>query len=83
MVRVISGAAQFLRPSRLRGILAPISLLAALGMGAAAVELRGGTLEIEWRNAPGQDGHVLMTGEAVEVFKGEIEIGADEIVAVG
>ncbi|HKD69327.1 MAG TPA: diaminopimelate epimerase [Candidatus Binataceae bacterium] len=49
---------------------------------AATVELRGGILEIEWRNAAGQDGHVLMTGEAVEVFKGQMEVGAEEIVAV-
>jgi diaminopimelate epimerase len=49
---------------------------------AAAVELRGGTLEIQWRNGAGEDGHVLMTGEAVEVFKGEVEVPATELVAV-
>jgi diaminopimelate epimerase len=49
---------------------------------SAAVELRGGTLEIEWRNGAGQDRHVLMTGEAVEVFKGQMQIAAHEIVAV-
>lgn len=32
------------------------------------VSLRGGPLEIEWREG---DGHVLMTGEAVTVFEGE------------
>ncbi len=35
------------------------------------VELLGGELEIEWREA---DGHVLMTGAAEEVFRGEIDI---------
>ncbi len=49
----------------------------------AAVELRGGVLEIEWRNGAGQDGHVLMTGEAVEVFRGQVEVGAQELVALG
>ncbi len=47
----------------------------------AAVELRGGVLEIEWRNGAGQDNHVLMTGEAVEVFRGRVEVGPDELVA--
>ncbi len=54
----------------------------AAGGPSAAVELRGGTLEIEWRNGAGQDGHVLMTGEAVEVFKGQVEVGAEEVAAV-
>jgi diaminopimelate epimerase len=35
------------------------------------VHLNGGDLEIEWRES---DGHVFMRGEAVEVFRGEIEI---------
>jgi diaminopimelate epimerase len=52
------------------------------GGPAAAVELRGGTLEIEWRNGTGGDGHVYMTGEAVEVFKGRMEVGAGEITPV-
>ena len=56
--------------------------LTGRGGPAAAVELRGGTLEIQWRNGTDQDGHVLMTGEAVEVFKGEIEVAAQELVAV-
>lgn len=34
-----------------------------------AVMMDGGTLEIEWREA---DGHVLMTGPAVEVYRGEV-----------
>jgi diaminopimelate epimerase len=67
------------------GACAAVVAAALTGRGgpAAAVELRGGTLEIEWRNAAGQDSHVLMTGEAVEVFKGEVEVGAGEIVAAG
>jgi diaminopimelate epimerase len=35
------------------------------------VHLTGGDLEIEWRES---DGHVMMRGEAVEVFRGEIEV---------
>ena len=50
---------------------------------AATVELRGGNLEIEWRDhGPGAN-HVFMTGEAIEVFRGEIELGDAEIVAAG
>lgn len=37
---------------------------------AADVELDGGTLHIEWREA---DGHILMTGPAALSFTGEIE----------
>jgi diaminopimelate epimerase len=37
----------------------------------ATLMLNGGTLEIEWRES---DGHVLMTGDAEEVFRGEIEV---------
>ena len=33
--------------------------------------LDGGTLEIEWRES---DGHVLMTGDAVEVYRGTIDV---------
>jgi diaminopimelate epimerase len=48
----------------------------------ATVELRGGNLEIEWR-ADGPDAnHVFMTGNAVEVFSGAVELGADEMVPV-
>jgi len=32
--------------------------------------LLGGDLDIDWRS----DGHVLMRGEAVEVFTGEVEL---------
>ena len=45
------------------------------------VELRGGNLGIEWRAAGPEAEHVFMTGEAVEVFKGEIEVGNDELVS--
>jgi diaminopimelate epimerase len=37
----------------------------------ATLRLNGGDLDIEWRAA---DGHVCMTGDAAEVFRGEIEI---------
>ncbi len=39
----------------------------------ATVHLNGGDLEIEWRES---DDHVLMTGAAAEVFRGEIEVGS-------
>jgi diaminopimelate epimerase len=45
------------------------------------VELRGGNLEIEWRERGPEANHVFMTGEAVEVFKGEVEVGDDELVS--
>jgi len=35
------------------------------------VHLVGGDLSIEWRD---RDGHVYMRGEAVEVFRGEVEV---------
>src|SRR5437899_2857068 len=50
---------------------------------AATVELRGGNLEIEWRERGPGANHVFMTGEAVAVFRGEIELGGAEIVAAG
>jgi len=67
------------------GACAAVVAAALTGRGgpSAAVELRGGILEIQWRNGAGQDGHVLMTGEAVEVFKGRVEVGVDEVAAVG
>lgn len=37
-----------------------------------AIELRGGTLRIEW---PADDAHVIMTGPATEVFRGRIALG--------
>jgi len=45
--------------------------------------LRGGNLEIEWRERGPEAGHVFMTGEAVEVFTGEVEVGDTELVSVG
>jgi diaminopimelate epimerase len=48
----------------------------------AIIELRGGNLEIEWREGGDRANHVFMTGEAVEVFRGEIELGAAELIAV-
>ena len=39
----------------------------------ATLHLNGGDLEIEWRAG---DGHVLMSGPAEEVFRGEIEVDA-------
>ena len=48
----------------------------------ATVELRGGNLEIEWRENGADANHVFMSGEAVEVFRGEIAVGDGEIVPV-
>jgi diaminopimelate epimerase len=50
---------------------------------SATLELRGGNLDIEWREGGPHANHVFMTGEAVEVYRGAIELGADDIVAVG
>jgi diaminopimelate epimerase len=50
---------------------------------AATVELRGGKLEIEWRERGPEAGHVFMTGEAVEVFTGEVEVGDADLVSAG
>jgi diaminopimelate epimerase len=47
----------------------------------ATVELRGGNLEVEWRESGEQANHVFMTGEAIEVFRGEIEVDAGELAA--
>jgi diaminopimelate epimerase len=47
---------------------------------SATVELRGGNLEIEWREAGASANHVFMTGDAVEVFRGRVELGPGEIV---
>jgi diaminopimelate epimerase len=48
------------------------SILRGLTERALAVELRGGTLEIAW---PADDAHVIMTGPAVEVFRGRFPLG--------
>jgi diaminopimelate epimerase len=46
----------------------------------AKVELRGGQVEIEWpANSLGK-GHVFLTGDAVEVFNGEVEVDGLEPV---
>jgi len=51
------------------------ALVAAVSDGRAerraAVELPGGVLEIDWRAS---DGHVLMTGPATTVFRGEVTL---------
>ena len=49
----------------------------------ATVELRGGNLEIEWRDVGPDANHVFMTGNAIEVFQGEIELGDAEMIPVG
>ncbi len=38
--------------------------------GKAAIEMDGGTLELEWR----EDGHVLMTGPVATVFHGTLDL---------
>jgi diaminopimelate epimerase len=48
----------------------------------ATLELRGGNLEIEWRESGLGANHVFMTGNAVEVFHGAVELGAHEMVPV-
>jgi diaminopimelate epimerase len=49
----------------------------------AALELRGGKLEIEWRAQGPDANHVFMTGEAVEVFRGEVELDDGELAPAG
>jgi diaminopimelate epimerase len=49
---------------------------------AATVELRGGNLEIEWRERGDGANHVFMSGDAVEVFRGTMTVGEDELIAV-
>ncbi len=48
----------------------------------ATVELRGGRLEIEWRERGADANHVMMTGDAVKVFSGEVEVGDGELKPV-
>ena len=61
------------------------SLVAAVLTGRAdrkaVVELRGGKLQIEWRKSGNGANHVFMTGEAVEVFRGEIELSDNELTS--
>jgi len=63
------------------------SLVAAVLTGhadrKATVELRGGNVEIEWRDNGEGANHVFMTGEAIEVFSGRVELGDAEMVPVG
>lgn len=47
------------------------SVLNGLSQRSATVKLLGGNLIIEWSE---QDGHVYMTGPAVKVFEGEIDL---------
>ena len=49
----------------------------------ATVELRGGNLEIEWRDRGPAADHVFMTGEAIEVFKGEVAVADSALIAAG
>ncbi|HEY2525533.1 MAG TPA: diaminopimelate epimerase [Candidatus Binataceae bacterium] len=62
------------------------SLVAAALTGRAerraTLELRGGRLGIEWRERGEGANHVMMTGEAVEVFSGEVEVGDAELTPV-
>jgi diaminopimelate epimerase len=46
----------------------------------ATVQLRGGDLQVEWRERGPGSNHVFMTGEAIEVFRGEIEVADDELL---
>jgi diaminopimelate epimerase len=48
----------------------------------AVVELRGGNLEIEWRDHGADSDHVFMTGDAVEVFRTRLEVGSSKILAL-
>lgn len=48
------------------------AILRGLTERALAIELRGGTLELAW---PADDASVIMTGPAVEVFRGTIPLG--------
>lgn len=46
----------------------------------ATVALRGGQLEIEWRESGVGANHVFLTGDAVEVFRGQVELDSSELV---
>ena len=48
------------------------SMLRGVADRRVAIELRGGTLTIEW---PSDDAHVIMTGPATEVFRGRFALG--------
>lgn len=87
--RINVEVAQILSPSKIRVRVweRGVGITQACGTGACAVAvagvrrgltdrkvtimLEGGELNIEWRES---DGHVLMTGPAVEAFRGEVEV---------
>lgn len=48
----------------------------------ATLQLRGGNLQIEWRASGPDANHVFMTGNAIEVFRGAVELGDDEMISV-
>lgn len=56
------------------------AVLTGRGGRAATVELSGGRVEVEWRESGAAANHVFMTGDAVEVFTGEVEVDAGELV---
>jgi diaminopimelate epimerase len=49
---------------------------------AATIQLRGGNLQIEWRESGPDANHLFMTGNAIEVFRGTVELGDDEMISV-
>ena len=51
------------------------SMMLGLVEDTVEVQLIGGNLEITWDR---ESGHVFMTGPAVEVFSGEIDLGQYE-----
>lgn len=59
---------------------AVVSMLRGVADRRVQVELRGGTLTIDW---PADDAHVEMTGPAVEVFRGRIRLTDGEDGAAG
>ncbi|HEY2663391.1 MAG TPA: diaminopimelate epimerase [Candidatus Binataceae bacterium] len=58
------------------------AVLTARAERKATVELRGGNLEIEWRDRGADSDHVFMTGDAVEVFRTRLEVGSSKILAL-
>jgi diaminopimelate epimerase len=49
----------------------------------ATVVLRGGELEIEWSESAQDNGHVFLTGDAVEVFRGVVDVDQRELTTGG
>jgi diaminopimelate epimerase len=58
------------------------AVLNGLAGRRATVELRGGKLDIEWRESGDGANHVFMTGDAVEVFRGQVELDGAAMVPV-